>query len=129
MSEHLAAIIPLVMIFLGSCRIPVSPTSHMIVSDFTFEPEAFDSFAGVTMARYRLSQTSHTSLYIYSLSEEGKKAHVMTIFENLFETKGSHEHMWLGDTKEGTFAASGRYVGVLQIGAEHYEAIIRVYHR
>jgi|WetSurSiteA1Bulk_404760.scaffolds.fasta_scaffold44055_2 hypothetical protein len=129
MSDRLMLLAQAAMVLFASCRIPVGPATAAVATDFAFKPEAFDSFAGVTLAHYTLSQPARTSLYVFSLSAEGKQALVMTLFENLFETTGSHEHMWLGDTNEGTFAPSGRYVGVLQTASEHYETIVRVYHR
>jgi len=129
MSDRAAILILLGLILLGSCRIPINGPAGALVSNFQFEPEAFDSFVGVSRARYNLSQAAYTSLSIVRLTDEGKRIHVITLFENLFEAKGSHDHMWLGDTDEGTFAPSGTYIGVLRAGSEHYETVVRVYHR
>lgn len=129
MSERTALLLPLGLILLASCRIPVSGPAEALVSNFQFEPEAFDSFIGVSRARYSLTQPTHTSLSIVRLSDDGKRTHVITLFESLFETRGSHGHTWLGDTDEGTFAPSGSYIGILTAGTEHYETVVRVYHR
>ena len=129
MSERAAILIPLLLVLLGSCRIPINGPAGVRVSNFQFEPEAFDSFVGVSRARYRLSQAAHTSLSIVRISDEGRRLPVKTLFENLFETKGSHDHMWLGDTDQGTFAPSGTYFGVLRAGSESFDTVVRVYHR
>jgi hypothetical protein len=129
MNEISAAILPFILLPLVSCRIPVGQEADALVSHFRFEPEAFDSFLGVSRAHYSLSQASVTSLSIMKRTDDGKGTLVMTLFENLYETKGTHQHAWLGDTKDGTFASSGIYIGVLQTGAERFEAIVRVYHR
>ena len=129
MNELLAIIVPVAMIFMASCRIPVGQETDSRVSNFRFEPEAFDSFMGVSRAHYTLSQASVTSLHILRKTDDGKSILVMTLFENLFESKGIHQHSWLGDTMEGTFASSGIYLGVLRLGSERFEAVVRVYHR
>lgn len=129
MNERRAFLVALGLILLTSCRIPVNRPAEALVSSYQFEPEAFDSFVGVSRARYHLSQASRTSLSIVRLSDEGTRTLVITLFENLSETRGSHEHTWLGDTDQGTFAPSGTYIGVLRAGSEQYEAVVRVYHR
>lgn len=129
MNDLSAMLLALVLLSLASCRMPVSQDSDDLVSHFRFEPEAFDSFFGVSQAQYSLKQASVTSLSIVKRSDDGHNTLVMTLFENLFETKGTHKHIWLGDTRDGTFAPSGIYVGVLVIGSLHFEAVVRVYHR
>jgi len=129
MSERARILVLLGLVLLASCRIPVNGPQGALVSDFQFEPEAFDSFVGVSRARYTLSQASHTSLSIARLSDGGTRTLVITLFENLFEAGGSHAHTWLGDTGEGTFAPSGTYLGILTAGSEQYETVVRIYHR
>ena len=129
MNDLSVMVLPLVLLCVASCRMPASQDADDLVSHFRFEPEAFDSFFGVSRAQYSLRQASVTSLSIVKRSDDGQNTLVMTLFKNLFETKGTHQHVWLGDTQDGTFAPSGIYIGVLQIGSLHFEAVVRVYHR
>ena len=129
MNDLSVLLLALVMLSFASCRMPASQDTEDLVSHFRFEPEAFDSFFGVSQAQYSLKQASVTSLSIVKRSDDGQNTLVMTLFENLFETKGTHKHIWLGDTRDGIFAPSGIYLGVLQIGSLHFEAVVRVYHR
>jgi hypothetical protein len=129
MNDFLAVLAPFVIMGLAGCKIPVAGKSESLVSNFRFEPEAFDSFRGVTSVKYTLAQEATTTLTILRATEEGNSLLVTTLFENLFESKGAHKHTWLGDTNEGQFASSGIYLGVLHVSSERYEAIVRVYHR
>lgn len=129
MSDYRALLAACLLMPFVSCRVPSSPGSGGAVSHFRFDPEAFDSFFGVSRAHYSLSKPSHTSLFITKQTDGGGRIVVMTLFENLFETRGAHQHTWLGDTKEGTFAPSGIYIGILEAGSERFEAVVRVYHR
>jgi hypothetical protein len=129
MNDFSVVMLFLVLLSVASCRMPASQDTDELVSHFRFEPEAFDSFFGVSRAQYSLREASVTSLSIVKRSDHGQNTLVMTLFENLYESKGTHKHVWLGDTRDGIFAPSGIYVGVLQIGSLHFEAVVRVYHR
>jgi len=113
-------------LILVSCSIPVEPES--VVSSFRFQPSAFDSFARNTQIVYTLRAPVTTSLSIVRRDSAGRNAHVKTIMSALHETRGTHAHTWLGDTEFGTFAPSGVYYGILVIGDERFESIVRIFH-
>jgi hypothetical protein len=116
------------MIMLGtlalSCHLPTQQMAELVTS-FRFEPEAFDSFTSSASIRYTLSRPAVTTLRIERKGGET----VIVLFESLKESKGSHEHLWLGETDEGYFARAGAYVGILEVEGKTYESVVRVYHR
>jgi hypothetical protein len=120
-----ALILTLVLVGILGCRIPVDP--ELLVSDFRFSPEAFDSFTGTTSLRYTLKRPATTTIRIIAPGKSGSV--VMTLFEELKESSGLHQHTWLGDTEEGYFAPAGEYLGELEVEGESYQAVVRVYHR
>jgi hypothetical protein len=112
----------------SACRIPVSPEDGL-VTNFRFQPEAFDSFTGSTSVRYSLARPAVTTFRICTRGENGTLETVIVLFESLRESKGTHEHTWLGDTDEGYFAPAGSFLGILEAEGERFESIVRVYHR
>ncbi len=112
------------LIVLPACRLP-SDEEDVLVTDFKFQPEAFDSFVGSASVRYTLSRPAVTSLRV--TRKDGET--VIVLFRSLQESKGSHSHAWQGDTEQGYFAPSGGYVWVLEVEGNRYEAVVRVYHR
>jgi hypothetical protein len=122
-----ALILTLVLAGILGCRIPVDP--ELLVSDFRFSPEAFDSFTGTTSLRYTLKRPATTTIRIIAPGKSGPGSVVMTLFEELKESSGIHQHTWLGDTEEGYFAPAGEYLGELEVEGESYQAVVRVYHR
>jgi hypothetical protein len=125
-AELFSLALSLGLLAIPSCRLPHDPTAEPLVSNFRFQPEAFDSFTGSTSLRYKLARQATTTLRIVSSS---KGSEVFTLFEELKESGGTHEHTWLGDMEEGYFAPSGSYVGILEVEGDRYEAVVRVYHR
>lgn len=119
----LIALIPPLLLF-HACRLPAGE-EDALVEDVRFQPEAFDSFTSSSSVRYTLTRPAVTTLRI--ARKDGKT--VITLFESLQESKGSHSHAWQGDTEEGQFAPSGGYLGVLEAEGERFEAVVRVYHR
>ncbi len=111
-----------------SCHLP-SGASEVIVSGFRFEPQAFDSFMRSVELKYTLSRPATTTIQIVSASSSDSSGMVLTLFEDLHESAGSHAHAWLGDNEEGYFAPAGHYIGVLTVEGERVEAMVQVYHR
>lgn len=109
----------------SACRLPVAQEDSL-VSNLKFQPEAFDSFTASTSLRYSLARPATTTIRILTAN---KAEPVITLFEELKESRGLHEHTWLGDTEEGYFAPTGSYVGILEVEGEQYESVVRVYHR
>jgi hypothetical protein len=108
-----------------SCHLPSEETGEVVTS-LRFEPEAFDSFTSSASVRYTLARPATTTLRIRAKPTDSP---VISLFENLRESKGVHSHTWLGDTAEGYFAPSGGYVGILEVEGERFEAVVRIYHR
>jgi hypothetical protein len=108
-----------------ACRLP-GAAEDQLVTGFRFEPEAFDSFTGSASIHYTLSRPAVTTLRIFM---RGKNEPLIVLFESLRESKGTHEHTWLGDTEEGYFAPAGNFRGILDAEGEQFEAVVRVYHR
>lgn len=107
---------------------PVGEEDASLVTSLRFSPSAFDSFRRNTEIRYTLKSPSTVSINIVRRDSAGQMFLVNTIAENTYETKGSHSHTWLGDTRSGLFAPSGLYLGVLRIGDKQYETSVRVFH-
>jgi hypothetical protein len=120
--SFVAGVLPLLAC--EACRLPVEPGDEL-VTDFKFQPEAFDSFTGSASIRYTLDRPAVTTLRV--TRKEGET--VIILFTSLQESKGSHSHAWQGDTEQGYFAASGGYLGVLEVEGRSYETVVRVYHR
>ena len=109
----------------SACRLPVAQEDSL-VSNLKFQPEAFDSFTASTSLRYSLARPATTTIRILTAN---KAEPVITLFEELKESRGLHEHTWLGDTEEGYFAPSGSYIGVLEVEGQKFESVVRIYHR
>ena len=106
---------------------PADPAS--LLTNLRFEPGAFDSFTSSTHLRYTLQEAATTTATISRRTPEGGVKAVATLFHSLHESKGSHSHTWIGNTDEGTFAAAGTYIAVVELGAERYETEVRIYHQ
>ena len=111
---------------LAACTLPGAAADS--VSSLRFSPSAFDSFRTNTEIRYTLKSPSAISIDIVHRDSMGQLLSVNTLAENINETRGSHAHTWLGDTRSGFFAPSGLYIGVLRIGDQRYETVVRVFH-
>jgi hypothetical protein len=114
----------MLLCLISACRLPGE--DNEIVTSFRIEPEAFDSFTSSASIRYTLARPAVTTLRV---CVKGKEEPVIVLFESLRESKGSHQHVWLGDTDEGYFAKAGAYVGILEVEGQTYESVVRVYHR
>lgn len=110
-----------------SCKLPTADDPSAVTS-LRFSPSAFDSFRRNTEIRYTLKSAATVSIYIVRRDSTGQPQLVSTLVENVFETRGTHAHTWLGDTQNGFFAPSGLYHGILQIANQRYEASVRVFH-
>jgi hypothetical protein len=106
---------------LSSCRLP---TDESLISAFRAEPDAFDSFSSATQIRYTLSRSAATTLSI--IARDGTR---LRLFSNLSESRGPHEHTWLGEGSDGYFAPAGTYTASLEAEGERVETIIRIFHR
>jgi flagellar hook assembly protein FlgD len=68
------------------------------------------------------------NVYVTTRDSLGRLVLVRTIVRDLSETKGSHNHTWLGDTEKGIFAPAGLYTGILQIQDASFETSVRIFH-
>ena len=126
----LAAIVPLVAIvplLIASCRLP-SDEGPALVTGFRCEPEAFDSFTNTTAFRYTLARPAETSLRI-TVRQEGRDSTITLLFTSLMESKGAHQHTWVGEGADGYFVRAGRYYGILETEGERYESVVNIFHR
>ncbi|MEO8167331.1 MAG: hypothetical protein ABI623_03730 [bacterium] len=122
----LACIAVGLFLFLNSCSLPTS--TDLIVTSLRCAPSAFDSFRANSEIRYTLAKPATVTIYIAQRNASGQLVFVNTLVQNIYETKGSHGHTWLGDTAAGLFAESGLYIAVLQIESTQYETSVRVFH-
>jgi hypothetical protein len=111
---------------LASCSLPT--TTDLLVTSLRCSPSAFDSFRANTEIRYTLAKPATVTIYIAQRDDSGQLVLVNTLALNIYETKGSHGHTWLGDTAAGLFAESGLYIAILQIESNQYETSVRVFH-
>lgn len=119
--------IPLVLCS-ASCKLPSAVDDPSVVTNLRFSPSAFDSFRRNTEIKYTLRSPATLSIHIVRRDSSGQTLLVNTLVESVYETKGSHAHTWLGDTRTGFFAPTGLYIGVLQIGNQRFETAVRVFH-
>jgi len=119
-------VIALLCCLLRSCTLNTDPDA--IVSSLRFEPSAFDSFTGNTQIRYTLAIPARVNVYVTTRDSLGRLVLVRTIVRDLSETKGSHNHTWLGDTEKGIFASAGLYTGILQVQDASFETSVRIFH-
>ncbi len=115
------------LLFFPGCRDPFSIDDRGLVTSLRFVPSAFDSFRANTEVKYTLSAPSTVTLSIVSRGN-GRDQLVATLASCISETKGTHGHTWLGNTNAGEFAPAAVYVGVLQIEARRFEAVVQVFH-
>jgi hypothetical protein len=118
--------IPSLLLFLNSCSLPSS--TDLIITSLRCSPSAFDSFRTNTEIKYTLAKPASITIYIAQRDDSGQLVLVNTLAQNIYETKGSHGHTWLGDTAAGLFAESGLYIAILQIESNQYETSVRVFH-
>ena len=118
------------MIFasIAGCRMPSAANDAELIANLRFSPPAFDSYRRNTEILYTLAQPAHVSFSIIRRLASGEVQPVTDIFAELYESKGSHAHTWLGDTSSGLFAPPGEYVGVVTVDGCRYEAPVRVFH-
>jgi hypothetical protein len=112
----------------ASCKLPSAADDPSVVTNLRFSPSAFDSFRRNTEIKYTLRLPATLSIHIVRRDSSGQMLLVNTLVENVYETKGTHAHTWLGDTRTGFFAPTGLYIGVLQIGNQRFETAVRVFH-
>ena len=110
------------------CTQPSALDDPDLLTDLRFSPSAFDSFRANTQLRYRLGAPAVVTIAIAKRDTLGRDSLVKMIWRDGRETKGNHEHAWLGDTDQGFFAPAGEYLGVIRIGHRRFEAGVRVYH-
>ena len=122
------AFVLLSALLLSGCRLPTSVESEDIVASLRFSPAAFDSFRRNTEILYTLNQSARVTLSIVRRPGQGADQPVVTLFTELFESKGLHSHTWLGDTSAGLFAPPGDYIGIIRVGGRSFEAAVRVFH-
>ncbi len=122
------AFVLLSALLLSGCRLPTSVESEDIVASLRFSPAAFDSFRRNTEILYTLNQSARVTLSIVRRPVQGADQPVVTLFTELFESKGLHSHTWLGDTSAGLFAPPGDYIGIIRVGGRSFEAAVRVFH-
>lgn len=115
-----------IAVLLSSCSLPSQ--TDLLVSSLRCAPSAFDSFRTNTEIRYTLAKPATVSIYIARRDATGQLVLVNTLARNIYETKGSHGHTWLGDTAAGVFAESGLYIAILEIENSRYETTVRIFH-
>ena len=113
-------------VMLCSCTLPTQP--DLLVSSLRCSPSAFDSFRTNAEVRYTLAKPATVSIYIARRDASGGLQLVNILAENIYETKGSHGHTWLGETSAGFFAESGLYIAILRIEGNQYETTVRIFH-
>jgi hypothetical protein len=113
---------------LPGCRMPSQPDSAGVIANLRFSPAAFDSFRRNTDIVYTLKQAARVSIAIVKRPLAGEDQPVLTLFAQIYESRGTHAHTWLGDTAGGLFAPPGDYVGIVAVDGCRYEATVRVFH-
>lgn len=116
-----------ILLISSGCSLPTRTDDPSLVANFRFTPGAFDSFKRNTEARFSLKYPARISLVILRKAGGGGEV-VKTLCANLDASKGTQAHAWLGDTDKGTFAKSGDYIGVLNVGERRVEAEVNIYH-
>ena len=119
-------IIALTAFSLSGCHLPTAADNPAIVTNLRFSPSAFDSFRSNTELRYTLATPAELSIMI--VRKMDGVALVKTIAQNIYETKGTHGHTWLGDTGAGRFAPAGEYVAILSVGGRRFESSVEIFH-
>ena len=116
------------LLLFASCKLPSATDDPSAVTSLRFSPSAFDSFRANTEMRYTLKAPTTVNIYVIRRDSSGQTLLVNTLVQDVYETKGTHAHTWLGDTNRGLFAPTGLYLGILQIGDRRFEAAVRVFH-
>lgn len=109
-----------------ACSWPSRPAP--VISGLRFVPAAFDSFKKNTELKYSLDRETSVDAYIVKKDTAGQRYLVKILAENVYVTKGSHAHAWLGGNDEGFFVPVGIYFGVIQTKYDLYETPVEVYH-
>jgi len=88
------------LFILVSCKFPTAADDPSIVSNLRFTPSAFDSFTKNTEVQYTLKNPVAVNISIVKRDSSGQEYLVKTLAEDIHETKGTHRHTWLGDTRK-----------------------------
>jgi len=116
------------LVLLHSCKFPSAADDPSEVTSLRLSRSAFDSFRANTEMRYTLKEPTTVSIHVIRRDTSGQTLLVNTLVQDVYETKGTHAHTWLGDTNRGFFAPTGLYIGILQIGDRRFEAAVQVFH-